>query len=73
MDVHDSPSIQLRHHQNLDLTSSLSHQFLKKRTTVVEEDSHHFETIRKRIHTNEENDSAYLAETVKKHVPFFDG
>lgn len=72
MDVHNSPTIQLNHYQKLEPSPTISQQFLKKRSTILEDDCHHYETIKKKIHTNEENDSTYLAETVKKHISSFE-
>jgi hypothetical protein len=68
MDVHESPTLPLPHD---DPATSSAHNFLKKRT-AAHEDCSHYETVRKKIHTNEENEKAFSAETVKKGPPSFD-
>jgi hypothetical protein len=61
MDVRDSPRIHLRNHPLVETAPKLSHQLLKKRITKIGDDSRHYETVRKKVHNNEENDSTFFA------------
>jgi hypothetical protein len=70
MSIHDSPTLRLRPQQH---NSQLSAQlYLKKRAPPLMENSH-LETVRKKVHISEENDSTFLPETVKKRPSSCDG